>query len=146
MKNNFIILSIAVGLIFISGFVVYTSVLSNPNLEHHGEIKPPMPDDNFQIQGIKWEWNAGESYRVGEDIGFTVSRTSKFCGDTFEAKIVNQDYSKVFWQESSPTQCESIQGGKLLKADFPVEKPIRLDAGLYVLRVESWWRGRNHIG
>lgn len=129
-----------------SGFFVYATLITEPNLQHHEEAKAPLPDYRFDIGGVKWEWN-NYTYGINQKINFTVSRHSDSCGDVFTAKIMNPDWSETFWQESVKSRCEieadyeqlTSNGDftAFLSAHFPVKEPISLNEGRYLLRVES---------
>ncbi|MEX0862334.1 hypothetical protein [Nitrosopumilus sp.] len=144
MKTRIILPVILICIIVISGFFVYVKSTTNTNLFHHDEIRTPIPDDRFTIDGIQWEWN-NYVYDVNEEINFTVSRYAKTCGDVFNTKIMNTDGSKTFWQESLSSKCDTnyedlIEDDYYLVfvyAEFPSHNSIDLEEGMYVLEVKS---------
>lgn len=149
MKTKFILPVIAIVIITASAFFIYISYITNPLLQHHDEVNPPRPDDRFRTEGMKWEWN-DYIYGINEKINFTVSRHADNCGDVFTAKIMNPDWSEVYWQESAKSRCEvdyedlvnNEDFEVLVAADFPSNGSITLsEEGLYVLRVVSQDRG-----
>lgn len=146
MKTRFILPVIAILIIALSGFFIYVNIITTaPSLTHHSEVRPPIPDDHFKINGIKWEWN-NYIYDINEEISFTVSRYAKTCGDVFDARLMAPDWSNTIWQESIKSKCE-VDYNELINndyypvlvtADFPSQNTIQLaEEGLYVLRIES---------
>ena len=136
---------IVISIIMISGFFIYASLVTNSNLTHHDEIRLSIPDDHFEIHGIKWEWN-NYIYDINEEISFTVSRYAKTCGDVFDARLMAPDWANTIWQESIKSKCEvdydelvdNDYYSVLVTADFPSQNTIQLtEEGLYVLRIES---------
>ena len=101
----------------ITGIFVFSSLYKDSPVQ---DSLPNVSDNTFEE--LKWDWYGPTSFTLGEPITFSVSRMDKFCNDTFYVKIVNQDYSKTFWQESSAVECSNIMGGKISKATFPIEK------------------------
>lgn len=144
MKTRIIISIVAVSMIVISGFFVYAISTNSPSLTHHDEVRPPIPDDHFEIHGMKWEWN-DYVYDVYEEINFSISRHAKTCGDVFDAKIMDIPWSGTIWQESIPSNCiadheELIDNdyySVFVTAEFPSQNSIKLEEGLYVLQVKS---------
>jgi len=133
-------LIVGIAILVITIFLIENSI-SLSQIDHHQEIRLPIPDDNFNIKGVRWEWN-NYAYDVGEKIQFTVSRDTENCGDVFTAQIMNPDHTKVFWQESIQSQCTINDDGVVVMADFPTDDSIVIsEEGLYVLQVESRDRG-----
>jgi hypothetical protein len=145
MKTRFLILGIVLFVLGFSIFFIYVSVVNYPNTSHHKEIRPSIPDDHFRVNGMKWEWN-NSFYDVNEEINFSVSRLAQKCGEVFDARIMNTNWSKTYWHESVKSKCDEnwddLKGDNyysaLVTADFTSENTIQVtQEGMYVLRVKS---------
>ena len=122
MKTS-ILVGISIGTISILGIFAFSSLYEDKEIQEN--TLPKSPDDEFRE--LKWNWYGPTSFVLGQPISFSVSRMNEFCDETFDVKIVNLDQSKTFWQESRTVECSTVKGGKISRADFPVETPIEID-------------------
>lgn len=125
------------------GLFVNNRLPDYPNYATYEEYRDARDTKIYGLpnNGIYLNYN-DNSYTVNQKISFYVISVSDVCEETFDAKIINYDYSKVLWQESSSASCITVGNQKISKADFPIKNQITIDeAGEY--RVEV---GRLHLG